>query len=161
VLGSKRVFATSTLQNGCNDIAGLAGGDAKCAALAAAAGLSGTFKAWLSDSATSAAARLTHSSAPYSLVDGTQIAANWNDLTDGVLDHAIDEDELGTQVTNAEATVYTGTTSNGASAVDNCGGWLDCRSLGLNGGAILTDHSWTDAEINICYSLARLYCFEQ
>src|SRR5438309_187118 len=81
----KRVFVTSTTHTGA--LGGLAGADAICAARAAAANLDGTYKAWLSTPAESAAARLTHSSAQYHLVDGTPIAASWDDLVGSGLMH--------------------------------------------------------------------------
>src|SRR5262245_41660475 len=70
VTGNKRMFVTSTTYQGGN-LGGLAGADAKCADRAAAAGLTGAYKAWLSDSHKSAASRLTHSVGSYSLIDGT------------------------------------------------------------------------------------------
>jgi hypothetical protein len=66
----KRVFVTSTGYPG--NLGGLAGADAKCQERATAAGLGGTFKAWLSAAGTgnSAAERLTHATVPYVRVDG-------------------------------------------------------------------------------------------
>jgi hypothetical protein len=79
VNGAKRVFVSSETYTG--DLGGLDGADAKCQALADAAHLGGTFKAWLSTSTVDAADRLTHSTRPYTLVDGTLIANDWTDLT--------------------------------------------------------------------------------
>src|SRR5215470_17442921 len=86
VFGNKHVFVTSTTYEGAL-LGGLAGADAKCADHAAAGGLAGTFKAWLSDSHKSAASRLTHSTGTYSLVDGTLVAGAWDDLVMGNLQH--------------------------------------------------------------------------
>ena len=77
----KRAFITSLKYNG--NLGGLAGADAKCQARADAASLGGTWKAWLSDSKTSAASRLTHSPLPYRLLNGSVLANNWADLTSG------------------------------------------------------------------------------
>jgi hypothetical protein len=55
----KRVFVSGSKWNG--NLGGLAGADAKCQQAADAAGLGGTFRAWISDDATSASSRLTHS----------------------------------------------------------------------------------------------------
>ena len=83
---SKCVFLSSTNQNG--NLGGLTGADRICQNLADADGslaAPGTYKAWLSTAAAPAAARLTHATVPYKLVDGTTIATNWDDLTDRAL----------------------------------------------------------------------------
>jgi hypothetical protein len=46
-------------------LGGLIGADQQCAALAGAAGLSGTYRAWLSDDTGSPATRFTPSTVPY------------------------------------------------------------------------------------------------
>lgn len=90
----KLVFASSEVYSG--NLGGLSGADTKCQTLAASAEIIGegrAFRAWLSDNQKDAASRLTHSLTPYILLDGTPIAANWADLTDGTLAHAIDRNE--------------------------------------------------------------------
>ncbi len=69
------VFVTSTKYQG--NLGGLAGADAKCQARADAAGLQGTFKAWLSDSTTHAKDRLVNSPNPYVRTDGALISDSW------------------------------------------------------------------------------------
>ena len=89
-----RVFVTSTTHDG--NLGGLAGADAICQARAAAAGLPGTYLAWLSDGSASPATRfLTQSAGPYRLVNGTTIADDWADLTSGDLDAPINITETG------------------------------------------------------------------
>src|SRR5262249_60557677 len=83
----KLVFVSSTTYTG--NLGGLSGADAKCQSLATSAGHAGTFKAWLSDDVTDAKSRLTHSTMPYVLVDGTIVATGFTDLTSGTLRHAI------------------------------------------------------------------------
>jgi hypothetical protein len=78
---AKRVFVTSTTYPG--NLGGLAGADAKCQARAVAANLPGTYKVWLSDATGSPSTRFTKPTIPYRLVDGTLIANNYTDLTDG------------------------------------------------------------------------------
>jgi hypothetical protein len=70
----KRVFVTSTVYTG--NLGGSAGADDKCQERADAAGLGGTFKAWLSATGTgnSAFDRLSHASVPYVRVDD---ASRW------------------------------------------------------------------------------------
>ena len=167
--------------------------DARCQELAAAADLAGTFKAWISGRVDTGAGplphgvrdRFTQSADPYRLVDGTQVADDWADLTDGALDHAIDRDETGSVVAG-ETRVWTNTTTD-ARAWDNgrqcspgpnpdvpgistwsCGAptWTpgDCRfESGKFGQATSTSGSWTGtSSSNLgCDSQFRLYCFEQ
>lgn len=90
----KRVFTTS--ETYLPNLGGLTGADVKCQTLADAAKLGGTYRAWLSDSKTSAKSRLTHATVPYVLVDGTVVATDWADLTSGALSHAISLTEKGT-----------------------------------------------------------------
>jgi hypothetical protein len=140
----KLVFVTSQAFNG--NLGGLTGADAKCQALARAAGLAGTFKAWLGNATVSASSRLTHATVPYKLVNGTVIANDFTDLITGkpnepdvhhfFLRHAIDLTELGTQAVGGTAThcfnfpdnriaVWTNANVNGAIAnnnpVNSCG----------------------------------------
>src|SRR5207248_10614341 len=70
-LASKRVFVTSATYN--RNLGVLAGADAKCQALASAAALTGTYKAWLSTSTINARDRVTQAGVPYTLVDGTVV----------------------------------------------------------------------------------------
>jgi hypothetical protein len=46
----------------------LSGADAKCQSEANTAGLSGTYKAWLSSTTTNAANRLNHATVPYKMM---------------------------------------------------------------------------------------------
>ena len=132
---SKTVFASSERYDG--NLGGLAGADAKCQALADAAEvynprLIGTFKAWLSDSTAGPATRFTHSPFPYVLVNGTQVADNWADLTDGSLDSPINVTEQGDTVpTGYPARVWTGTGTNGTASSSNCGNWTLRLTVGL------------------------------
>lgn len=113
------MFITSTEHIG--NLAGLLGADTICVNLATAAGLVGTYKAWLFDGTTSAANRLTQSPWPYVLVNGTKVADTWADLTDGTLDHAIDLDETGAVVAVSE--VWTGTHTDGTKTGADCTSW--------------------------------------
>ncbi len=84
------VFVTSTRHDG--DLGGLEGADDICQELSRVAGLSGSFKAWLSDDSDSPSSRFTHAETPYVLTDGARIASNWGELTTAVTRH-IDVDE--------------------------------------------------------------------
>ena len=74
---SKTVFVTSESYTG--NLGGLAGADQKCNDLAAAASLSGDYKAWLSDGIEAPSTRFTQSpDVSYQLVDGTVIAVGYD-----------------------------------------------------------------------------------
>ncbi|MET0791193.1 MAG: hypothetical protein ABW061_06690, partial [Polyangiaceae bacterium] len=94
----KIVFVTSTRYSG--KFGGVAGADVQCQARAVAANLAGVYRAWLSgpDLPSSPSARFAHSSVPYRLLDGSLVADDWGDLTDGTLQHAIDLTELHTKL---------------------------------------------------------------
>lgn len=157
---SKRVFVTSTTYNG--NLGGLAGADAKCQERANAANLGGNWKAWLSDDATSAATRLNHVNGSYKRLDGAIVANNWNDLTDGNLNGAINITELGV-VKNIS--VWTNTAANGTGmGTINCSNWTSSTSTqGLAGVSYDSSSRWTYDSIAYwsCSSLLSLYCFEQ
>ena len=168
----KKVFVTSQTYTG--NLGGLAGADAKCQNLADAAGLPGTFKAWLSDGTTSAASRFIQRPVPYALVGDTIISYSWNDLTDGSLLHPINLDENGNLV---EEVVWTNTTTSGGiwSPINHCINWtsVDFGEFGGIGVSTATDERWTAYIYTFdgsytegwpCWDTdnpKRLYCFEQ
>lgn len=160
---SRRVFVTSATTT--PDFGGLSQADARCESAATSASLGGTWKAWLSTTATSASSRLEHATVPYKLIGGTVIASDWTGLTSGTLQHAIDLDENGTLVSTA--TVATGTTASGSSATNNCNDWTSKTSSYSEAAgettAQATDSSWTNAFSYVCSgaALVSLYCVEQ
>lgn len=164
VTAPKTVFVTSTLHDG--SLGGLAGADAVCQGLAAGAGLEGTYKAWLSDSASSPSNRFNKSSLPYQLVDGTTIALDWDDLTDAALLNAISLDEYGAEV--APQPIFTSTGTSGESVTNYkspgyCSEWYSNSEefgsiSGYNGS---TTSGWTHGGGVGCAYPFRLYCFEQ
>ena len=181
VTGRKQMFVTSTNYQG-GLLGGLAGADAKCAVRAAAGGLTGTFKAWLSDSHRSAGARLTHSTGSYSLVDGTLVVASWDDLVATRLQHAIDHDEFGHLHTGPIGCIFqwpmawTETTVKGdkhpeypgvSDDLGPCGDWAEISHDGFYsdafvGNVLASDSFWTEGTCAAaCTDHAALYCFEQ
>lgn len=158
-----------------SSLGGLDGADAKCQSRAAAAGLTGVFKAWLSSETISAASRLTHATDGYVLVDGTVVARDWSELTSSNLSHAIDRTERGTAprtgnaACGAWATVWTGTDSRGQIMRNaTCAGWSGTATTG-NGatGNAEEKTSWWTQECSVgsvgygATYTAALYCFEQ
>jgi hypothetical protein len=169
---SKRVFVTSACYLG--SLEGVGGADAKCQSLADAAGLAGTFTAWLADAHDGPAVRLPHASVPYVLVDTSVIARDWSDLVDGEIWTPVGLDETGSAAANSGdcgVSVWTNTSTLGTPAISDalefaCYEWtLSLFSRwGLLGNAAETDARWTDGgalALQRCSSTARLYCFER
>ncbi len=167
---SRRVFVTSGKYTG--DLGGLARADAECQNKADAAKLGGTWKAWLSDSNTSASLRLNHSDYPYVRIDNVIVANNWADLTDGQLKNTIQVDESGKFVAAKGLKpqgAWTGTNTSGDIKTPNCANWTS-RSTKIEGigGSISHVFAWTDAwltggdpSFGKCSNSNHLYCFEQ
>jgi hypothetical protein len=153
---SRIVFVTSTTHDG--GLGGTDGADGICGDRAGEAGLEGTYLAWLSG-ATSAATRLAHFDGPYLRTDGVQVADDWDDLTDGSLDAAINRDEDGGSVADD---VWTGTTSSG-SADTRCDDFGDgtLGASGVCGSSTATGGGWTDNLVPTCNTALRLYCVQQ
>lgn len=164
----KIVFATGATFQG--NLGGINGADSTCQSRATAAGLSGTFKAWLASSGSDDPdARFIKSAVPYELPDGTKVADNWADLTDGTLDAAITRDENGNSI-GTILLAWTNVLSNGlvestAGTNAHCNGWNDSDSGpdGFQGTLSSQTSLWTDnSDINVdCDDFNRLICFEQ
>lgn len=163
------VFVSSETHGGV--FGGLAGADALCMRLATAARLPGeTYRAWMSTVDLAAADRLTHSAVPYKLIDGTTVAADWDDLTDGALDHPIGLDERGRSVDGSAwtFTLHTGERPAWSPTDDpmrnprrDCGGWLD-HGVGGTGVTSARAPVWTDGDgAASCDTELHVYCVEQ
>jgi hypothetical protein len=161
---TKMVFVSSATYNG--NLGGLSGADDKCQTLATGAGLPGSYKAWLSDTSVGPSTRFTHSAVPYILPDGTVVANDWADLTDGSLQHAINLTE------NLNPPVYegtqTGTDTAGGPRWTNpiymCANWTSASSDLFRYGGLNTqsDYTWTAVETGTgCPVDYHLYCFQQ
>jgi hypothetical protein len=169
----KKVFVTSTTYKG-GELGGLAGADAKCQARATAAGLKGTFRAWLSDFTGSPASRFPKDVGPYVLLTGSVVANNWSGLTSGSLRHAINITELGAAPAAAAVggcdvpIVWTDTSSDGnlGDTSSTCGDWTDPTIFNSWWGTTSSQSQWTQAcsggnsAATGCSALAPLYCFE-
>ena len=156
----KRVFLTSETFPG--DFGGLSGADALCQTAASNAGLTGSWKSWLSDSTTDAKDRLTDVG-PWFLLDGTKIANNLADLLDGSINATISIDELGVFHPQGEPNIeaWTATDCNGFGTVDHCSDWTVMSGpLGDTGFPTAIDCAWTEGSFNLCSSPGHLYCFE-
>ncbi|MBI2233540.1 MAG: hypothetical protein HYU57_00745 [Micavibrio aeruginosavorus] len=170
----KCVFVTSTFYQG--NLGGVAGADALCQGRATAAGLGGTYKAWLSSSnPNDPGSSFTKSTTPYIRLDGAIIANDWTDLTDlSDLNAAINVTEYGTQVSPSGGwcRTYACTLSNGnycgLGAAYTCNGWTDSTatySSRASNCQAVNDGSWSNGFsgglVHDCNNSARLMCFEQ
>ena len=149
------VFVTNDEFDG--NLGGLAGADAICQAAADEAELGGTWTAWLSDSNTNAIDRIPDGQ--YQLVDGTQVADDKADLTDGSLRDAINLTENGGP---RGSSVWTGTDANGNGTFNNCNNWTvnSSESVGDRGFNANTSEFWTLNPPPLqCGDPNPLYCF--
>ena len=159
----KRVFITRTEYSG--NLGGLAGGDLLCTGSAESAGMSGRFKAWLSDDSTSAIDRIADVGPWYS-TSGAKLFNSRASLTT-LPSMPIDRDEFGFAQQNHNY-VWTGTLAGGRAAGPgkNCNGWTASGSpaTGSVGNSGLTD-GWTSTsslgEPFFCNNTYNIYCFEQ
>lgn len=181
---SRTVFVTSQTVQGAQ-MKGLSGADKICNELAAKAGLPGKFLAWLSTDKESPATRFTKSGPGWALVDGTVVANDWADLTDGTLQHAINLTEIGVAATTSNACSATSTPvwsqtgsdgafsraneTNPADAKWDCTDWTATAMTDqiFWGDAGAADATWTELQncntfgVACISKQAALYCFEQ
>jgi cysteine-rich repeat protein len=163
------VFTTSTTYDG--NLGGLAGADAICNARAQAAGLPGTYMAWISTNQGSPSTRFVQSAVPYLLRTGSKVADNWADLTDGTIDFNINRNEFGALLVNMAFTcnnsprpVWTGTNADGTAAANNCSNFSSnaMATTGAVGRSSITDATWSLCGAAVaCNNLAPIYCFQQ
>ena len=157
------VFVTSEPRTQGN-IKGLIGADYQCRHRASKLFLPNgdRYMAWVSTSEVQPADRLYHARGPYRLVNGEQVAANWDALVAGPLDHPIMLDEQGEVV---DALVFTGTTPEGWRVPNSthCNDWTDSSGKNFVWVGVSTEAGkpWTLAVETICGAHAALYCFEQ
>ena len=114
----KKVFVTSASYNG--NLGGVSGANQKCQSLATAVGLEGIFNAWVLSPSSNF--DRSHDTIPYYLIDGTLLANDWADLTDGDIQNPINMDENG-DIVPASARAWTATSSEGSAQVNDCGYW--------------------------------------
>ena len=141
---------------------GLAAGDAICRNLATAAGIRqpGSFRAWLSAPGTNAIDRFEHDG-PWMRLDGIEVAASRQELTDGALASPINRTEIGTYLSNWA--VWTGTLGDGSEGPANCLSWTsaDGSNSGEYGIANSADLQWTNIGETGCNFLSsHLYCLQ-
>lgn len=119
------------------------------------------FKAWLNNlSGPFVSARLTQALGGYALVDGTPIATDFADLTDGNgISAPIDLDAAGGA--SAGGRVWTNVLSNGGGGGGSCSDWSSTGSSGKFGDSSKSDGGWTQSGAESCNTPHSLYCFQQ
>jgi hypothetical protein len=157
--GEKLVFVTSTTYSGA--LGSLAAADLHCLSSARAAGLTGTYRAWLSDGTSSAAARIT-GEGPWTTTGGEVAFASKSDL--GVAPAADLLSEDGADVLGPGASgPWTGTSADGTPTGQDCDGWTNASADvgGTLGSAKKDDPQWGGGGVTLrCNAKAPLICFE-
>jgi len=154
-----RVFVTQSATS--SDMGGPSGADAHCQAQADEADLGGSWSAYVSGGGASAITRIADG--PYHKLDGTLIANDKSDLTDGSIASPINITQHGGSYSSW---VCTGATETGGSTGYDCHGWTwgcgvcegDHHYVEV-GNASRTSDDWSTAGWNMCGS-CYLYCFE-
>ena len=161
-----RIFITDVTFKG--DLGGIDGGDGKCQAIAADAGLTGKYVAWLSDSSSDAISRLSLDAGPLRLSTGVLVAETVAELARTGPRTSIIVDERGKSYVPGDCdgglAVWTGTLADGGALrpyVD-CGRWStsassDAGVTGLVGGVGTT---WSVGCQRTCDVPAALLCIE-
>ncbi|MEO8798398.1 MAG: hypothetical protein ABI551_10970 [Polyangiaceae bacterium] len=154
----KHVFVTSALYTGAIGSANAA--DARCQERAVAAGLSGSFTAWISDGTTNAYDR-TADVGPWYTTRGELAFAQKSDLRNGSpATDLLDENANPASVDGA----WSGTTAAGLASGNDCDGWTNAGAgVGASiGSALGLDTSWGgDDTTATCDGKAALICFQQ
>ena len=157
------MFVTSTGFTSAN-FNGLAGADAQCKAAAQAAGLSGTFIAYLSTSTASAASRVQNARG-WVRTDGLPIADTAQQLTAGNLWYPVQLDEHGQRIASSgNQYAMTGTRPDGtASAGQTCSDWTSGSNAdtGAGGNPMAGYSGWQFGAFLGCSQVGatwRLYC---
>jgi hypothetical protein len=154
---------------------GLDGGDKLCQQAAEAAGLSGTFKAWLSDATANAIDRLDDVGGWYMAGPAPSLVfASKAGITGGPSGAIADEHGnynfntpwTGTRPNGTAETAatdpYIGTVSVFAGTSTNCKGWtVSTQDSGAQGAGGMTEGFWTEGGLQQCQNSAGLYCFQQ
>lgn len=147
------IFVSSNLWNGA--MGGLSGADMKCAVSAQYSGMTGTYRAIMSDSSTDARDRIPDMA--YYNVAGQLIASSRSNLWDGGIDNAVLYTEKDVPITG-NLIVWTGTTTGGYGSGQYCNDWGFVDSRGDVGQGNHADYSWIDAGDSVCSLRHRIYC---
>ena len=154
------VFVTSTTHTG--NMGGHAGANSICATRAAAAGLFGTFRAWLSSDVQNAVNVVGTGTNGWRRRDGILVASSLADLTDSVLAIPILLNEFQGALP-AGSRVLTSTQPSGIIGNNHCNQWTyagTTQTCAVRGGADQTGGTWTWWECHTCAVAIHIYCFQ-
>ena len=158
--GHKRVFVTSTTYSGA--LGGLKAADAQCQYRAAAHGLVGVFRAWMSDTTSDAYARTADVGPWYTTRDALAFATK-ADLKSPPKSDLLDE-LGGAPAGPGAAGAWTGSDSAGAATGQDCGDWTNATVYveATTGSTLALDPAWGGGNAPLrCDAKAPLICFEQ
>lgn len=145
------------------------GGDTTCQAIATDAGLSGTYRVWLSDVASDAADVLASDAGPLRLRNGAVVAASVDELAQNGPSIPVAVDERGRTIGGGDCgdgglVAWTGTSRDGGKAAKvDCGRWTSSAGFtqGTAGLVAQAGSGWSDACVRTCDTAAALYCIQQ
>lgn len=167
-LDKRIIFVSTSSLTG--RLGGVTGADKICQSFAEQAGLLGQYNALLADSIASYRPenRFERSTYPYYLPDGTKVADNWTDLSDGNIDNPINGLADGTTASSGDGNVVWANLTNTLlyRNTDHCSDW-NSDSSGQNGnvGSMSATGGFAFNQTTLspesCDSLSRLYCVEQ
>jgi hypothetical protein len=158
---ARRVFITSFTYRG-NAISasggapGSLGADVLCGRVAALAGLTGTFRAWLSDT-NQAAAQHVPEPGPFYDVTRTRLVFTKNPAE--AIPLIPIPDQNGNQLPGGDRGAWTGSTTAGLK-LNDCDGWTASGAMGTGGDGNLPIQ-WASSGARACDTSRRLYCFEK
>jgi hypothetical protein len=157
---AKHVFTTSATYTG--DFGGVVAADGKCAEVAQAAALEGTFIAIISDATTHAIDRIADVG-PWELPTG-QVVFNTREDIGMVPLVALNVDERGKPVGGC---AWTGSKIGAKLAPELCMGWTvkDLSTVGRTGNPTVNDNRWiegaSDCGVKTCNLAQHFYCIQQ
>lgn len=163
VPAGKTAFVTSTTYTG-SQVGSVSNANSICGTRASAASLTGTYKAWITSTASNSPSNtFTQSTDPYNMPNGTKIADDWTDLVSGSLDANFNIDEFGNAVSGATR-VWTNTRADGTiygESLRDCVDWTSNNSGDGGQYGVTTSTFWIGSAYTGCDNSYRLFCFEQ
>jgi hypothetical protein len=153
----KRVFITSTAFSGA--VGGLDAADMYCQSAATDAGLSGTYRAWLSTSSTNASDRIGDVG-PWSSTRDNVVFSSKAALREAPSSEMLDEHGAA----SATPDPWTGTDARGAASGSDCEGWTNGTgaATATTGTGFANDVEWGGGATTLhCDATAPLICFQQ
>jgi hypothetical protein len=153
----KRIFVTSTTYAGA--LGGATGADAECEARAAAAGVPGVFRAWISEG-TAGAFERAPDVGPWYTTGGAVAFSSRNDLRGAPRSELLDEYGGHAEPVGA----WSGSDASGAATANDCAGWTSAAidATGTAGTALRLDAGWAGGDVpRACNIAAPIVCLQE